>query len=160
MDHTLLAGLELQRNETSQRLFRGLTPPFDLYAPVYGNYTAPTVFTPQPGVVQHNAGVYAQNQMKWGRWIGLLGLRHDQARTDTEGRPAAAVDDSATSKRVGVVYLADGGVAPYLSYAESFLPLGGVDVAGAPFKPPRVKHVEVRPQRDPPWCRTTFPSDM
>ncbi|HSV54377.1 MAG TPA: TonB-dependent siderophore receptor [Burkholderiaceae bacterium] len=156
MDHTLLVGVDVQRNETSQSLFRGTAPAINVYAPVYGNYVAPTSFTPQPGVVQRQLGVYAQNQMKFGRWVGLLGLRHDAAKTDTEGRPAAAVDDQANTKRAGLVYLADGGWAPYLSYAESFLPLGGVDVYGTPFKPQRGKQWEAGLKWEPPGGRTSF----
>jgi iron complex outermembrane receptor protein len=69
-------------------------------------------------------------------------LRHDKAKTETEGRPAAAADDSATTKRLGVTYQAGGGWAPYVSYTESFQPLGGVDFYGTPFKPQRGKQLE------------------
>ncbi|WP_341916299.1 TonB-dependent siderophore receptor [Polaromonas sp. YR568] len=156
VEHTLLGGLDVQRNETSQSLFRGLAPAINAYAPVYGNFTTPTVFTAQPGVVQRQLGVYAQDQMKFGRWVALLGLRHDSARTDTEGRPAAAADDQATTKRAGLVYLADGGWAPYLSYAESFLPLGGVDAYGTPFKPQRGKQWETGLRWEPAGSRSSL----
>jgi iron complex outermembrane receptor protein len=155
VEHTLLGGLDLQRNETSQSTFRGLAPAINVYAPVYGNFVAPTVFTPQPGVTQRQLGVYVQDQMKIGRWIGLLGLRHDSAKTDTQGRPALAADDQATTKRAGLVYLADGGWAPYLSYAESFLPLGGVNVSGTPFKPQRGKQWEAGLRWEPVGSRTS-----
>jgi iron complex outermembrane recepter protein len=155
VEHTLLGGLDVQRNETSQDLFRGLAPAINVYAPVYGNYVTPTVFTPQPGVTQRQLGVYVQDQMKIGRWVGLLGLRHDSAKTDTEGRPALAADDTATTKRAGLVYLADGGWAPYLSYAESFLPLGGVDINRTPFKPQRGKQWEAGLRWEPAGSRTS-----
>jgi iron complex outermembrane receptor protein len=128
----------------------------DVYAPVYGNYTPPTSFTRAPEVVQKQVGIYVQDQVKYGRWIGLLGLRHDKATTDTEGRPAAAADDKATTKRAGLVYLADGGWAPYLSYAESFLPLGGVDTSSNPFKPQRGKQWEAGVKWEPVGQRTSF----
>lgn len=156
MDHTLLVGVDVQRNETSQSLFRGTAPAIHVYAPVYGNYVEPTTFTPQPGVVQRQLGLYAQNQMKVGRWVGLLGLRHDSAKTDTQGRPATAVNDRANTKRAGLVYLAGGGLAPYLSYAESFLPLGGVDAHGTPFKPQRGKQWEAGLKWEPAGGRSTF----
>lgn len=154
--HTLLVGADFQRNTTSKLTGRGRAGALDVYAPVYGNYTPPAFLTRQPEVLQKQLGVYAQDQVKYGRWIGLLGLRHDKATTDTEGRPAAAADDKATTKRAGLVYLADGGWAPYLSYAESFLPLGGVDVNNNPFKPQRGKQWEAGVKWEPEGQRTSF----
>jgi iron complex outermembrane receptor protein len=156
LEHTLLVGADFQRNQTSQLTGRGSAGALDVYAPVYGNYTPPAFLTRQPAVVQKQVGIYAQDQVKYGRWIGLLGLRHDKADTDTEGRPAAAVDDKATTKRAGLVYLADGGWAPYLSYAESFLPLGGVDLNSTPFKPQRGKQWEAGVKWEPEGQRTSF----
>lgn len=155
-EHTLLVGADFQRNETSQLTGRGRAGALDVYAPVYGNYTPPAFLTRQPAVVQKQAGIYVQDQVKYGRWVGLLGLRHDKATTDTEGRPAVAVDDKATTKRAGLVYLADGGWAPYLSYAESFLPLGGADVNNTPFKPQRGKQWEAGVKWEPEGQRTSF----
>ena len=156
VEHTLLVGADFQRNQTSQLTGRGRAGALDVYAPVYGNYTPPAFLTRQPAVVQKQMGLYAQDQVKYGRWVGLLGLRHDKADTDTEGRPAAAVDDKATTKRAGLVYLADGGWAPYLSYAESFLPLGGVDLNNTPFKPQRGKQWEAGVKWEPEGQRTSF----
>ncbi|MDP9891755.1 iron complex outermembrane receptor protein [Variovorax boronicumulans] len=156
VEHTLLVGADFQRNTTSKLSGRGRAGALDIYAPVYGNYTPPTSFTRAPEVVQKQAGIYVQDQVKYGRWIGLLGLRHDKATTDTEGRPAAAADDKATTKRAGLVYLADGGWAPYLSYAESFLPLGGVDTSSNPFKPQRGKQWEAGVKWEPVGQRTSF----
>lgn len=153
--HTLLAGLDFQHTETAQSTYRGVAPAIDVYAPVYGNYTVPTVFTPQPGVKQRQTGVYLQDQLKWGRWNAQVGLRYDQARADTEGRPAAAVDDTATTGRAGLVYLFDGGIAPYVSYTESFLPLGGVNAYGDPYKPQRGKQWEAGVKWEPAGSRTT-----
>src|SRR5947199_6999375 len=91
-----------------------------VYNPVYGNFTPPTAsqLVRQPGVSQKQLGFYAQDQIKWGRWTATLGLRHDSAQTDTEGRPASAVDEKAWTKRAGATYQMDGGWAPYLGYSE------------------------------------------
>ncbi len=95
--HTLLAGLDVQRNHTGQQAWRAVASSIDVYNPVYGNFTPPTAaqLVRQPSVVQKQLGFYAQDQIQWGRWTATLGLRHDSAQTDTEGRPAAAVDDKA-----------------------------------------------------------------
>ena len=52
-------------------------------------------------------------------------------------------DDRAFTGRAGVVYLSPLGVAPYASYAESFLPQVGLDADGQPFLPERGRQVEV-----------------
>lgn len=156
VEHTVLLGADFQRNTTSKLSGRGTAGALDVYAPVYGNYTPPTSYTLSPEVVQKQAGIYVQDQIKYGRWIGVLGLRHDKATTDTQGRPAAAADDKATTKRAGIVYLADGGWAPYLSYAESFLPLGGVDLNNTPFKPQRGKQWEAGVKWEPEGQRSSF----
>ncbi|GAB2463469.1 TonB-dependent siderophore receptor [Comamonas humi] len=151
-EHTLLAGLDLQRNQTSQSSWRAVAPAIDVYQPVYGNFTPPTAaqLSRLPDVEQRQLGFYAQDQIKWGRWTATLGLRHDRAKTDTEGRPAAAADDSAWTKRAGVTYQLDGGWAPYAGYSESFQPLGGVDVYGTPFKPQRGQQWEAGVKWQPP----------
>ncbi|GKT00149.1 TonB-dependent siderophore receptor [Acidovorax sp. SUPP3434] len=138
-EHTLLFGMDAQRNETSQSTWFQTISGIDAYAPVYGNFTAPSAsaLVRQPNVTQRQLGFYAQDQVRWGRWTATLGLRHDSAKTETVGRPAAAVDDTAWTKRVGATYQADGGWAPYVGYSESFQPLGGVDFFGTPFKPQR-----------------------
>lgn len=140
--HVVLLGMDLQRNESGQSTGRGTAAAIDVYNPVYGNFTAPTTLVRQPSVQQRQLGFYAQDQIKAGRWIATLGLRNDHAKTDTEGRPTLAADDKAWTKRAGVTYLADGGWAPYLSYSESFQPLGGVDLYGVAFKPQRGKQWE------------------
>lgn len=151
-EHTVLAGLDVQRNHTSQSSWRSVTAAFDVYNPVYGNFKPPVAsqLVRQPNVEQRQWGLYAQDQIKWGRWTATLGLRHDSAQTDTEGRPAAAIDDKAWSKRAGVTYQLDNGWAPYAGYAESFQPLGGVDVYGAAYKPQRGQQWEAGVKWQPP----------
>ncbi len=136
-EHTLLAGLDVQRNHTGQQTWRAVTPAIDVYNPVYGNFTPPTAsqLVRQPNVVQKQLGFYAQDQIKWGQWTATLGLRHDSAQTNTEGRPAAAVDDKAWTKRAGVTYQIEGGWAPYAGYSESFQPLQN-DRPGQPAQQP------------------------
>ncbi|RLJ36769.1 TonB-dependent siderophore receptor [Acidovorax sp. 106] len=151
-EHNLLTGIDIQRNHTGQQSWRSVAPAIDVYNPVYGNFTPPTAsqLGHQPNVVQKQLGFYAQDQIQWGRWTATLGLRHDSAQTDTEGRPAAAVDDKVWTKRAGVTYQMDGGWAPYAGYSESFQPLGGVDVYGTAYKPQRGEQWEAGVKWQPP----------
>lgn len=151
-EHTVLGGLDVQRNHWGQQSWRAVAPAIDVYNPVYGNFTAPSAsaLARVPSVEQRQLGFYAQDQIKWGRWTATLGLRHDNAKSDTEGRPAAAADDKAWSKRAGVTYQMDGGWAPYAGYSESFQPLGGANAYGTPFKPQRGEQWEVGVKWQPP----------
>jgi iron complex outermembrane receptor protein len=144
VQHQLLAGMDWQRNTSNQSNWRGPGTALDVYNPVYGTFMPPSAsqLVRAPNVAQRQLGVYLQDQLRWGPWTATVGLRHDKAKTETEGRPAAAADDSATTKRLGVTYQASGGWAPYVSYTESFQPLGGVDFYGTPFKPQRGKQLE------------------
>lgn len=151
-EHTVLGGLDVQRNHWGQQSWRAVAPAIDVYNPVYGNFTAPSAsaLARVPSVEQRQLGFYAQDQIKWGRWTATLGLRHDNAKSDTEGRPAAAADDKAWSKRAGVTYQMDGGWAPYVGYSESFQPLGGANAYGTPFKPQRGEQWEAGVKWQPP----------
>lgn len=144
VQHQLLAGMDWQRNTSNQSNWRGPGTALDVYNPVYGTFMPPSAsqLVRAPNVAQRQLGFYLQDQLRWGPWTATVGLRHDKAKTETEGRPAAAADDSATTKRLGVTYQAGGGWAPYVSYTESFQPLGGVDFYGTPFKPQRGKQLE------------------
>ncbi|RAI24695.1 hypothetical protein CH340_26000, partial [Rhodoplanes serenus] len=74
--------------------------------------------------------MYAQDQVKLDKWLLTLGVLHDRAELDNTNRVTnveTVTNDTATTKRVGLTYLFDNGVAPYASYATSFLPTTGTD---------------------------------
>src|SRR5690606_4731968 len=109
----------------------------DVYNPVYG-----AAFD-KPGIdsvieqQQDQIGDYSQVQIKFNRWIGTIGIRHDwsSAKTVNDGVASDPQDDMAFTYRTGLSYLFDSGVAPYYSYSESFEPTPGTTFAGAAFKP-------------------------
>ncbi|NHZ35916.1 TonB-dependent siderophore receptor [Massilia sp. CCM 8692] len=149
--HTILVGADMQRIETRLARGDGVAAPLDLYAPVYGNYTAPAALVQSPATTLRQKGVYVQDQIKFGpRWVTVLGWRHDSVSTDVTGRPSERADDSANTKRAGLLYVADGGWSPYLNYAESFQPVGGVDAYGKSFRPQRGKQWEAGLKWQPP----------
>ncbi len=141
--HTLLAGLDysVPRHET-ERYVRA-NHNIDLYDPVYGMPLGPA--EPFPGSSSKGdmkrLGVYLQDQVKIAdKWVVLLGGRHDwvtvNERNFFTGEKIADNEKSqAFTGRAGVVYLADNGLAPFLSYSESFEPTNGQDRQGNRFKP-------------------------
>jgi len=143
--HTLLIGVDgLWSSDRNDSAGDFPATPLDVYAPVYGTFPEPDLefSIPNPTKVQQ-VGVLAQDQIKIdSRWVVMAGIRHDSASTDVTGAPESSSDDAAWSRRVGLVYLANGGWAPYASYADSFEATIGTDFYGAPYKPKRGEQIE------------------
>ncbi len=135
LQHTALVGVDYRHAVTDSRTARGTATPLDLYDPVYGTFD-PSGITlsdvPQQRVAQQ--GLYVQDQIRLDKWLATLGLRKDWA--DTRVEQGTRQKDDAVTGRVGLTYLFDNGVAPYLSYSESFTPIIGLDtVTQQSYKP-------------------------
>ncbi|HJU39459.1 MAG TPA: TonB-dependent siderophore receptor [Tahibacter sp.] len=138
--HEFLGGIDYLMYRQRSASASGETTPIDVYAPVYGNFT-PIDLVADPRLRQTQTGLYAQDQIRWGeRTTLVLGARRDRTTSDTAGSPVQ--EDRATTYRAGVIVEAGAGFSPYVSYAESFLPVVGLDVYDRPFKPQRGKQVE------------------
>lgn len=126
--HDVLVGLDYQRFRNRQTQRAGTVAALNLFNPVYGAVITPAAaLTNNRRQLQTQEGVYLQNNMKiGGAFVLLAGLRRDSVRDDTtnylnNARPI--VSQSATSGRVGALWLAPGGFSPYVSVAESFVPV-------------------------------------
>lgn len=152
--HKVLAGYDYMRYSTggyyTPTLLDNALPPwlagfglpgqaeFNMFDPVYGQtspiYVAPDVnppFAPLTFIdtldeVQQQHGLYIQDQLRWGPWIAVLGVRHDWLQVDLEG--SATERDTALSRRAGLMYEFDFGLTPYVSWSESFTPQPGQPV--------------------------------
>ena len=125
----------------------------DLFKPVYGSpVTLPA--TNQDWITkQQQFGLYLQDQIKFGSWSLLLGGRHDWAKSETKNRVKKSTtrkSDRAFTGRAGLVYQFANGLAPYVSYGESFSPVSGTDAAGKPFKPETGVQYEIGLRYQPP----------
>jgi iron complex outermembrane receptor protein len=138
--HEFLGGVDWLMYRQHSASASGATTPIDIYTPVYGNFT-PIDLVADPRLRQTQTGLYAQDQIRWGeRTTIVLGARRDRTTSDVAG--ANSQEDRATTYRAGVIVDAGAGFSPYLSYAESFLPVVGLDVYDRPFKPQRGRQVE------------------
>lgn len=158
LSHTVLAGLDLRRVNNGYRFYMGTLGPLDLYRPVYGQrpqdiaeYTSTRTHTTQ-------IGYYLQDQIRAGQWVFTGGARYDRAWTDREGvnfgsDAASTKDDTAWTGRAGIVYLAQNGLAPYVSYSTSFDPATGATKSGSPFKPTEGEQYEAGIKYEPPGQR-------
>lgn len=147
--HTLLFGLDAERQNNARRVYTGETGPLDIYDPVYGQpvKVSPIADFDDSKQRLRQLGLYVQDQIKLTpHWLITLGGRMDWTtlrsldrltETDTTQR------DNKFTKRLGISYLTGTGWTPYFSYAESFLPTVGRDADNTPFKPTEAKQYEV-----------------
>lgn len=98
--------------------------PIDIYDPVYGEVPVPD-FGPQAVQNLLEVGVYAQDQVQAGRVSLVLGARHDHVTTENTGLPTDTVN--VMTYRAGLSFDAGHGIHPYVSYAESFDPITGLN---------------------------------
>jgi iron complex outermembrane receptor protein len=107
-------------------------------------------FDPADATYQKNdkaqAGLYIQHQLKLDdRWLLQAGGRYDYI--ETHNRDSSVNEkqyDDQLSLSGSLMYLAENGVSPYVSYAESFeVPLGIDTNTGSSYKPLKGKQTEL-----------------
>lgn len=170
--HTVLFGVDFLREKSSDDQDFRFGDPLDLYS---GDTIAYPLSNPTLGIRGEDqtvtqAGIYLQDQVKlWEKLVITGGIRFDTATNDYEdvtdaARPGdrAAVNrarakDQEWSPRIGAVYLFDNGLAPYVSYTESFSVNPGSEydlnagrTSGQPFKPSTGKQREIGIRWQPP----------
>jgi iron complex outermembrane receptor protein len=134
-EQTVLFGYDYQhvnQRATSYYLFG--VGDLNIYNPVYGQTAIPTgaPYQNNNSLLQQH-GIYAQDQIKYrDHLIFTLGGRQDFAKNDITNFSAGSTNfshlDDRFTGRVGVTYLTNSGIAPYFSYATSFLPNAGTFV--------------------------------
>lgn len=138
--HTTLVGFDMSYGEHSTDRANRPADPLDLFDPVYGGAIGDP-YSFWHGVDRTDRlGLYAQDQITFGRWVATVGGRQDWVRyTDHDlltGQYNARDEKSdAFTGRLGLVWLGPNGIAPYLSYSQSFEPTGGLDRQGERLKP-------------------------
>src|SRR5690606_8330477 len=93
----------------------------------------------------------------------LLGGRYDWSRTESAGVNLATSSPTASTTRaeaftgrVGIIYNFDNGVAPYISYAESFEPQSGTDRNNQAFDPLEGEQYELGVKYQPPGTTALY----
>ena len=136
--HTLLLGLDYQRRKTDVLWTSGKASDLDAFDPHYGD--SQIAFYPETRYTRRldQTGLYLQDLVELDRWRFSLGLRQDWVNISVEDRLADSRNDEDRQKftgRAGVLYRFDSGIAPYISYSESFNPNAYSDAAGQPLEP-------------------------
>lgn len=169
--HTVLMGMDYAKSRTTDEFpyDRPVLAPLNLLAPVYQRQSLAPADDPYVDrFPSRQLGLYLQDQLKWDRWVLTAGVRHDKAegsgfRTmSNTGASFVAYDTSAsaTTGRVGAVYLFDSGWAPYVNYATSFAPENGVSVTGDLLKPSKGRQVEAGVRYQPADRNATYTASV
>lgn len=140
IENTTLVGVDYTYQDYKKTQWdRDTAGTFDYFNPTYGNAIGDRYNFRNQRDKSNRVGLYAQNQAKIdNRWVVLLGGRQDWSRGDHLAFfKSEAIKDrtDAFTGRAGLVYLADNGLAPYISYSQSFEPTVGFDRTGTRFKP-------------------------
>ncbi|SAK93334.1 iron uptake receptor [Caballeronia calidae] len=160
LEHTVLLGFEYNRQNSTDSEWLALGPSLNMYNPVYTPVST-AIFSGPDSFGQTDTrttldtfGLYAQDQVKWNRWMLTIGGREDWSHTkqdDIVGGTQLKQDDSAFTGRVGMTYLGDYGLSPYISYSTSFNPIIGVKMAdGSLPAPTRGRQIEAGLRWQPP----------
>ena len=162
-DHTLLFGVDYLRgvSDTNFGNSAGADPlpsPLDILNPIYDGFIPMPAYQRSGVQKQDQIGFYAQDQIRYGNWVGTFGLRYDTSRISTTdrmaaGSPTVTTNDSKLTGRAGLAYLFDNGLAPYVSYSTSFLPNMGTDRDGNPFDAMTAEQFEVGVKYEPAGSR-------
>ncbi|SDO33910.1 TonB-dependent siderophore receptor [Pseudomonas jinjuensis] len=154
--HTLLLGLDHQRANNNFSWLFGAAPTSNIIDPIYGqdfsnvSYFAINDYNQK----MRDTGLYVQDQMALDNWRLTLGGREDWVHTGTKfynvGNGATDTRrDMQFSGNAALSYVFDNGVAPYVSYAESFQPEPG-GANGEIFEPSTGKQYEAGIKYQPP----------
>lgn len=150
--HTLNMGVDYQNTRAGRLLGNGTPQRVDtLNLRAYDGTTAVPAFATDSRSRQSQWGVFVQDQLEAGRWLAQLGIRHDRVHTRDQvanlrtGALTQQSDrrDSKTTYQAGLMYRADSGLSPYLSYSTSFEPTATVNNHGAPFRPTTAEQWEL-----------------
>lgn len=163
LEHEVFGGLAYQHVTTGNRIIYLSDPAtqsfgtLNVYEPVYGSVPAALFddsnFFDLGDTTAEDIGVYINDQISIGALKVNLGVRYDD--TETESASGETQDDSATSFSAGLLYAFDFGLSPYVSFAESFEPVIGLDgFTMNPLKPQEGEQWEVGLKYQPPGTRT------
>lgn len=156
--HELTVGLDVNDKQgrlSSQTCTAANMGTIDLFAPAYGRSITCTGALADNAQDIRAAGLYARDRLSLTRDLHLsAGLRHDRVTTRTFNNRTSTVTsepkDSATTGMLGVSWEAAPGIAPYASWANSFVPISGTDFSGKAFESETGRQIEagVKFERD------------
>lgn len=149
IEHELVAGIELTRNEVrNNNTFFAPADPIDLFNPQYGvaTLTEPTRFTDRK-TTNDGLGIYLQDQVTLSdKFTIVLGGRFDILTEEVENFNLDTTEfqqNEAFSPRVGIVYQPIEEISLYASYSRSLEQSIGESADASTFDPGRGTQYEI-----------------
>ncbi len=161
--HTVLLGADYQRRKADVTWRYGTVDPLDAGNPHYGNGNLQVLGENNYLRRLQQTGVYLQDLVDLGQWRFSLGLRQDWVKVSEENRDTDTKvndDRSKFTTRAGVLYLFENGIAPYVSYSESFNPNTVSDQNGRPLPPTEGTQWEAGIKYQPPGTDNLFTASV
>jgi iron complex outermembrane receptor protein len=141
VEHYLVMGLDYRDYDGFSEFGFAGAPSIDLFDPVYDAVLAPPgALFPFIDETREQIGLYVQEQMKVGGFILTLNGRNDWV--DRKPSFGDSQDDEEFTYRVGLNYVFDNGLSPYIQTATSFQPVSGATFGGVPFEPTTGDQIE------------------
>ncbi len=146
LEHNLLVGIDYLYLDSNIKYEDAAAPSIDLFAPDYYQIDpdsldfAASGYSSDFDLSKEQLGFYLQDQVRIDQLVLIAGARYDRYEGKEQGRQYSAPIDVKDSEenvsfRAGALYEFNNGISPFLSYAESFEPLTGVDSSGDRFEP-------------------------
>lgn len=160
--HTMLFGLDYQKRHVDGFWESGSADPINAFNPVYGSPGLTGVTASPIDRWLEQTGLYLQDQIAIDRWRFTLGVREDHAKASNlygTGTPSEW-SGSKFTKRAGVVYLFDNGIAPYFSYSDGFNPSLRADQRGNLLQPATAKQFEAGVRYQPKGSSTLLAASV
>lgn len=156
LTHNLLFGVDVQDSGSYRYTGQGSTTVVDIFDPDNNQLTDREKALRSLGnirsieTITRQLGFYAQNQIKWGGLTLMYSGRYDIATSQQVRRRADTdtligqgdYEDTAQTNRVGALYLFDIGIAPFISWSQSFEPVSEVSASGVKFDPTTGEQIE------------------
>lgn len=148
IEHQLLVGFSLSRDESDLSFEFGDAAPVDIFNSVFDQTVNSTgIRTSNSFTTRDTLGIYLQDQITLTDNLRvLLGGRVDFFEERSDNRFAnteTQQSDTAFSPRVGIVYQPIPAVSLYASYSRSFAPTLGFAASGDAFRPERGTQFEI-----------------
>lgn len=162
MKHTMLFGLDYQKRHVDGFWEYGSADPINAFNPVYGSPGVTGVTASPIDRWLEQTGLYLQDQIAIDRWRFTLGVREDHAKASNlygTGTPSEW-SGSKFTKRAGVVYLFDNGIAPYFSYSDGFNPSLRADQRGNLLQPATAQQFEAGVRYQPKGSSTLLAASV
>ena len=129
--HELLGGADYSFSRTASATAMGAAPRLDIFAPQYDVAIPALGGATTTRQKLDQVGLYVQDRIKAGGFVALLSARRDWVGVTTQGAAGAVARGAPerTTYRAGLLYPTPIGLAPFVSYAQSFTPVIGVEAA-------------------------------